>query len=371
MPLMNNEPTLRILALEPYYGGSHKAFLDAWSANSRHEFTVLSLPPFKWKWRMRHAAITFAGEAAAAFALGEMWDAIFCSDMLNLAEFLGMVPPPVRSLPAVVYFHENQATYPIREDAPELDFQPAITNFSTALAARKVWFNSAYHRDSFLKGIADIFKKMPDYRPTDETRAVKAKISIHPPGIDPPVQRPPRQPGSPLRILWAARWEHDKNPEDFFAAVRILKDKGIDFRLSVIGEQFRDSPEIFAAAEQEFKDNIDRWGYRETRNEYLEALTDSDVVVSTAIHEFFGISVVEAAAAGAFPLLPPRLAYPEIFSDKEFFYDGSVENLALKLAELAEKDIIPYEKSMEIAGKYLWQNLAPVMDDAIYRATGR
>ncbi|MCK4372451.1 MAG: DUF3524 domain-containing protein, partial [candidate division Zixibacteria bacterium] len=35
---------MKILALEPYYGGSHKAFLDGWSSRSRHEWTILKLP---------------------------------------------------------------------------------------------------------------------------------------------------------------------------------------------------------------------------------------------------------------------------------------------------------------------------------------
>ena len=44
---------LRILALEPYYGGSHRAFLDGLAARSRHAWTVLSMPARKWKWRIR------------------------------------------------------------------------------------------------------------------------------------------------------------------------------------------------------------------------------------------------------------------------------------------------------------------------------
>ncbi len=55
---------MKVLALEPYYGGSHRAFLDGWSSRSSHEWTTLTLPPNKWKWRMRHAAITFVEEAA-------------------------------------------------------------------------------------------------------------------------------------------------------------------------------------------------------------------------------------------------------------------------------------------------------------------
>ena len=40
---------LRILALEPYYGGSHGAFLDTWAANSAHEWTLETLAARHWK----------------------------------------------------------------------------------------------------------------------------------------------------------------------------------------------------------------------------------------------------------------------------------------------------------------------------------
>ena len=64
---------VRILALEPYYGGSHKAFLDGWSAASRHEFTLLTLPAYKWKWRMRHSAVTFSDDVRQRMAEGPLF----------------------------------------------------------------------------------------------------------------------------------------------------------------------------------------------------------------------------------------------------------------------------------------------------------
>ncbi|MBN1362270.1 MAG: DUF3524 domain-containing protein [Sedimentisphaerales bacterium] len=364
---------LQILALEPYCGGSHQAFLEGWSAGSRHAWTILRLPAYKWKWRMRHAAVTFADQVCDLLAQGQRWDRLWCSDMLNLAEFRGLVPPLVRDLPTVIYFHENQLTYPVRFEN-ERDYQFAMTNMTGALAADAVWFNSSFHRDSFLEALDAFLKRMPDHQPMSVCERIRQKTRISPPGVRTLPGAGRRSLGA-LRLLWAARWEHDKNPEDFFEALRILARRGVAFRVSVIGEQFRESPEVFAEAPREFAGRIDRWGYRENRAEYEAALRDADVFVSTANHEFFGLSAVEATLAGAYPLLPRRLAYPEIFGAEDdaapFFYDGGPQVLADRLTDLAARagrGTCLYDEGQHLRrrlARFEWVHLAGVLDRAM------
>ena len=330
---------MRILALEAYYGGSHQQFLDHWRHRSRHDWCLLTLPAHQWKWRMRHSALTFSEQIRKRVQHGQQWDVLLTSDMTNLAELVGMTDAVVSQLPRVIYFHENQLTYPDRFKQ-ERDFHFAFTNFLSALSADQVWFNSNFHRTSFLNALENLLRRMPDYQPHEQVSAIKKRSRIESPGLISPGKH--RSQNGPLRILWNSRWEHDKNPEDFFAAVDNLLSNGIDVRLQVLGQSYLQIPEIFDTARHHFQKQIDHWGYVPDRQAYFKILCEADVVVSTAWHEFFGMAAVEAMMAGAYPLLPSRLAYPELLSPlgertNDFLYDGTVNDLSRRLTRLAER----------------------------------
>jgi glycosyltransferase involved in cell wall biosynthesis len=375
---------MHVLALEPFYAGSHRQFLDHWIAVSRHAWTWLTLPGRKWKWRMRHAPVTFAEELVSRAQSGEAWDIIFCSSMLNLAEFRGLAPPSIASLPAVVYFHENQFTYPNRIEQ-ERDLHFGFINLTTALAAEAVWFNSAYHRQDFLAGAKAATRKMPDYRLDSLLPPIEAKSSIQHPGVvEPAITKADlnARVEGPLHLLWAARWEHDKQPEIFFEALHRLREWGVPFRLSVVGEQYEESPPVFATAREAFADQIVRWGYQPTRASYERALAEADVAVSTAGHEFFGISAVETLLAGLWPLWPDRLTYPELLSVSEYpeharhLYAGDAASLARAIQSLAQQLEVTGQRPEPGAGvrtcgqRFLWAGRGSALDAALEGAAG-
>jgi len=337
---------------------------------------LLSLPDSKWKWRMRHAGVTFAEQVGEAVARGEQWDVIFASDMLSLSDFRGLAPKAVRDLPAVAYFHENQLTYPVREES-ERDYHFVFSNLTTALSAESVWFNSAFHREEFLDAATEFVKRMPDFKILSAIDAIRAKAVVYPPCIEMPNEPPARSAG-PLHILWAARWEHDKCPERFFKALDLLAEQDNDFQLSVVGgEAGRQPLPIFKWAREHFADRVQQWGFLESRAAYEQLLGEADVVVSTADHEFFGISILEAAAFGAFPLVPRRLAYPEVFASTDapgldsFFYDGDEHELCGRLAALVarkqEGDIWQGHpnRARNAAARFAPASLIPARDAAL------
>ncbi|AQQ10235.1 GDP-mannose-dependent alpha-(1-6)-phosphatidylinositol dimannoside mannosyltransferase [Sedimentisphaera cyanobacteriorum] len=359
---------LNILIIEPYFDGSHKEFLEGFCENSRHSSHLLTMPARKWKWRMRASAFEMAGRIDELKSKGQKFDAIFCSDMLNLSELKGICK--AANLPSVIYFHENQFTYPNQVE-DKRDFQFGITNLSSALAADKVMFNSGYHLEDFLSESEKVLRKMPDFKCLEILEQIREKSQITYPGISGEIEsRIPLR--NVPRISWAARWEHDKNPEDFFLAARILQEKGIEFRLNVLGQSFANSPSIFEQAKTEFADIIENWGFKQSKREYLGVLKDSDIFVSTANHEFFGISALEASSAGCACAVPNRLAYPETFQKSELLlYGSTAEDLAERLETLITDKAFRERnarEAIENAGRFKLAKTARLIDSELLKA---
>lgn len=93
-----------------------------------------------------------------------------------------------------------------------------------------------------------------------------------------------------LHIVWPHRWEFDKGPEDFFNVMLKLKQNNHKFKLSVLGQTYSDVSEIFSKTKEELNQEIIHFGYAESKQKYFEILNSSHIVVSTAKHEFFGVS---------------------------------------------------------------------------------
>ena len=110
----------------------------------------------------------------------------------------------------------------------------------------------------------------------------------------------------PIHIVWAHRWEHDKNPSAFFRQLETIKSP---FILSVLGECYEEKPQVFEDAKEKFQDKIVNFGFLPSKEDFYKVLESADIAVSTADHEFFGVSMVEAVRLGCFPVAPNRLRY--------------------------------------------------------------
>ena len=352
----------QVLALNPFHGGSHKSFVESWIEKSQHSWTLLTLPGSQWKWRLQFAAVEFLAEIRKLYEDGQRWDLIFCSSMMNIAEFRGLAPF-LSDIPLVAYFHENQLTYP-ESRHHKFDLNLCMININSALAADAVWFNSDFHRKDFLKAARHLLNQKPG-KPVAVVDQIASKSTVQHQAIADDFFCA-REVGlqSPLKLVWAARWEEDKNPSLLFAALRELKEKNFLFKISILGEQLTRWPECFQEAEDEFASEIDHFGYAESREQYKAILQEGDIFISTADHEFFGIAAVEALAAGCLPIVPDSLAYPDVLAGfEDFFYKpGCVKSLVQQIETASRANGLCCSEKMQ---KYFWSKRVLELDDAL------
>ena len=429
--------TLDILFLEPFYGGSHREFADGLVQHSRHRIELHTLPARFWRWRMRGAALHFARAVVCpanydlllvtdlmnVADLKAVWGAECPPIILYVHENQLSYPKPegeqrdfqfaftdiASALAAdVMVFNSRYHRDAYFAVLPEVlrrmpEYEPAWIPDALVAKAR-VLYPGCRLPASSVEPAPGGATALPaaDRRRTAGAWPAPSSASAGPAATSAPAESRPvgatgaagaagRQPcaadiaataaaparcavraGPPL-VIWNHRWEFDKRPAAFFAALRKVQRAGVAFQVALLGENAQYVPQEFIAARKWLGERVVRYGYLPSREAYLQWLGRGSVVVSTAIQENFGISVVEAVAAGCHPLLPNRLAYPEVIPaayHEACLYDDD-EDLARRLtALLSNPPVTPPPGLAAAMQRYSWTRLAAEYD-ALFEEWGR
>ncbi|MCA9711640.1 MAG: DUF3524 domain-containing protein [Myxococcales bacterium] len=361
---------LDVVLCEPYFTGSHRAWATGLAAHSRHDVALVTHHGGFWKWRMQGAAATLAVEIRGVVASRGRPDVLLVSDMVNVPALLGSARDALAGVPVVLYLHENQLTYPLPEGVASDDTY-AMVNWLSLLSADRVVFNSEFHRAELLGALPAFLGKFPDHRHTHLVPEVAAKATVLGVGIDLRRFRVTARSERPPLILWNHRWEYDKHLGAFFAALERLDDEGIEFRLAVAGEQYQTVPEDFERARERFATQLVHFGTA-SAEQYPGLLERADIVVSTARHEFFGVAIAEAIAAGACPILPDRLSYPELVPAPRDRYLYRTQDELVGRLRWAVTDHDGRWRAAETAHQHIrqfgWERLAPRYDALLAEA---
>ncbi len=311
---------MHILLLSAYDTASHRSWCQGLTQHlSHHQWQYLTLPGRYFSWRIRGNPLSWAlGEQADV--LRQPYDLIVATSMVDVATLKGLVPSLAQT-PTLLYFHENQFAYPSSTEQFN-SLEPQMVNLYSALAADQVVFNSHYNRTSFCQGVDALLKKMPDHSPREAVQTKLQNSCVLPVPIRQPMAQCKDKSESqsdtaarPLKLVWNHRWEYDKAPQTLAKVCHLLDAAELPVEVYILGHRFRRWPAAFEQLQDNRPRCVTHMGTLADRQAYEDCLSHADVVLSTAIHEFQGLAVLEATALGCVPLVPDRLAYPEWVPD--------------------------------------------------------
>jgi glycosyltransferase involved in cell wall biosynthesis len=244
-----------------------------------------------------------------------------------------------------------------------------MTNWASMVAADLVLFNSDFHRTEWFEALPAFLRRFPDQRHgSNLIDLVSSRSEVVPVGVDLVRLDGPSPPAGPRPLLtWNQRWDHDKGPDLFTSVVLELFATGVDFDLALLGEQFVSNPTGFEEVREALGSRVVHYGFA-PGGAYGEVLRKADVVVSTSRQEFFGVAITEAIYAGAFPLLPNRLVYPERLPDSHHDpclyddHDDLVAKLGWALQHPDEASRLAAQLKPVMAA-FEWSLMAPIYDN--------
>lgn len=326
--------------MSAYDAVSHRRWrLDLQQQFPDYQWTQLALPPRYFSWRIRGNSLSWAFAQRAL--LEQDYDLLIATSMVDLSALRGFVPSLAR-IPTLLYFHENQFYYPTSEEQ-FASVEPQMISLYSALCADTLIFNSDCNRTSFIAGADALLHKFPDHVPSGLAELLQARSQVLSVPLAQSCFSSSPKKADKLTLMWNHRWEYDKGPERLLAMLKIYFAEWVaranhaPFTLHVVGQQFRQQPAAFAEIKALLTEHnaLGQWGFIAHSESYRGLLDESHLVLSTALHDFQGLSVLEAVAAGCVPLLPNRQAYPEWFG-ANYCYTSDIMNPEREAQSMAQ-----------------------------------
>lgn len=383
---------------------SHRTWIEGYQRHHglQHDIRITFVPTDRWKFRMMAAAaelVEFVQNDDEILVVDAMLDVTVLVALLKSSRERHQCPS------IYMYFHENQLTTPFTSQdrdyrkGQQTHWHYGMAHWRSLLVADGCIFNSQTHLNDFAEALPKCLNQQCP-RDTVEWQLTKCRdllstkctvlrygleldqlmtlghVAMEAPDDPKNVHLDPTSKHRTPVILWNARLEEDKNPGAFLDLLHQVANKTtIPFKLIILGNDPSKDQKWYAKIAQDFGDQILFMGWCQDRKQYAQYLSKASVVVSTANHETFGISIVESVHCGALPLLPRRLSYPEIFDsvpnvEEQYLYKQSEKDGVTKLIKMLEM-VISLDTSAHMEARtavrqatatYSWKTMGPVYD---------
>jgi glycosyltransferase involved in cell wall biosynthesis len=347
---------MNILFFESFMMGSHKIIANAYKKYSRYHVDVLGFPGTKWERRICASAVDFADVIRRKQK--NDFDLIVAVDLTRFGDIKKLIP----YVPLVGLYHEQQLLWNFEGLKSSGDWNILLSDIVNVVASDRNFFESQWSFDSFFEKVKPLVSSRIYDLMLSKTEMLPLGCYLEP--FD--KYRIEKQYEMPV-ILWNHRMSFEKNPTDFFRALRILSQEGLDFKVIITVGNSKIPP----AMEEEIKalgDKILHSGFVEDYQKFVELYWKANICVSTTHVEYFGMSVVEAMYCENWPILPARnSSFPE-FVPKDFHqdhlfsdFDDFVDKLRWAVTHVSELKKRNFREEMK---RYSWNIVKEQWDDA-------
>ncbi|MCF6194194.1 MAG: DUF3524 domain-containing protein, partial [Kangiellaceae bacterium] len=154
-----------ILLLSGYDAASHKHWRNILEENlTEYNWTQVCLPDRHFYWRIRSNSLSYAFEHSDILNLS--YDCLIVTSMVDLSALRGFVPK-LANIPTLIYFHENQFSYPssFKGNVNNNLIHAQLTSIYSLLCGDRILFNSEYNKRTFYSGANQLLDRMPDLVP--------------------------------------------------------------------------------------------------------------------------------------------------------------------------------------------------------------
>ena len=352
---------MRILILSAYHSISHAYWVKGLKTLLPEiTFSLLSLKPKHFSYKIRGNPLEFYPQLKSLPS--DSIDALLCTSMVDVATLRGLLPH-LAAKKWLVYFHENQFAYPPSPHGHS-SLEPAMVQWYGALASDALIFNSKFNQSSFLQGVAHLACKLPR-----ESNFPDAEITTKGRVIPVPILGP-RSPAKPLRakplsLLWNHRFDHDKAPDRLEKFLNLCQKVNLPVRIHITGSQHPKKRKEMMRLKHSYPQWVGEVGFL-AGEAYQKLIRECDVVLSTALQDFQGISIAEACYQGLLPLVPDRLAYQE-YIPKPFRYQSFKDDPSREAKELLAHLQNWLHSPPDLHPFHSWDPFSPKVIQGLYR----
>lgn len=141
------------------------------------------------------------------------------------------------------------------------------------------------------------------------------------------------------RVVFAARWDQEKQPDFYMDLIEAVNDSTIEFTL-LQGGPLRSNDEKYITRARELQAQGKLTIHENLKkDEYYNLLNNSRVMLNCALQDWTSNTVSEADALGCNVLFPAYRSFPEIFNNdsQRLYIPWSINDARTKLMDLIER----------------------------------